>query len=162
MANEHLTLQKMTEKQFQQFCQSQSQEYARQKVSEKLWKADEALSRAQDEFTLLLPDGLQTYHNFFYTIQNIAQKIIGYVWFAEVYDSDQPSKPYAFIYDFVILPAFQDRGLGQQALQLVLQKMQQLGYRQVGLHVFGNNQKARHLYQKLGFVETDVTMKHFM
>jgi RimJ/RimL family protein N-acetyltransferase len=34
-----------------------------------------------------------------------------------------------------------------------------LGYDEIGLHVFGDNEVARHLYRSSGYVETDVMMR---
>ncbi|MBA1435113.1 GNAT family N-acetyltransferase [Bombilactobacillus bombi] len=154
-----LYLQAMTTKHFSEFLHSQIQEYAHQKVLNHLWPAEQAQQRAQEDFQMLLPDGLNTYHNYFYVISASNEIVYGYVWLAEVMDSDQPNAPYLFINDYAILPAYQDQGYGQQGLKLVFQEARRLGYHQLGLHVFGENQRAQHLYQKMGFFPTDIVMK---
>lgn len=153
-----LVLRAMDDQQFQDFFSSQTQEYAQQKMLNHAWTKQEAQFRAEEEFKLLLPDQQHTYHNFLYVVQQ-AEQTVGYVWLAEVMDGDYSARPYLFLYDFAILNDFQDQGFGQKALNLVIQQAHDLGYQELGLHVFGINQKAQHLYHKLGFQVTDVTMK---
>lgn len=154
-----LQLQKMTAAQFPEFMNSQINEYAHQKIANHSWPAASARQQAAEEFQMLLPDGLNTYHNYFYVLCSAAQDLYGYVWLAEVIDSDRPQQPYLFIYDYSILPDYQNQGYGQKGLELVFQVAQKLGYQSLGLHVFGQNYRAQHVYQKLGFVPTDIVMK---
>lgn len=154
-----LQLQAMTKQQFNEFLHSQIHEYAQQKVANKLWHPDQAQQRAAEDFQMLLPQGLDTYHNYFYVLCSKSQPIYGYVWLAEVVDGDQPDEPYLFINDYAILPKYQNQGYGQQGLQLVFEQAKKLGYQHLGLHVFGKNQIAQHLYQKMGFIPTDIVMK---
>ncbi|UQS83428.1 GNAT family N-acetyltransferase [Bombilactobacillus thymidiniphilus] len=158
MKDSQLKLLPMTEVEFSAFWQSQIKEYAKQKVANKLWSEKESLQRATDEFTLLLPQGLETYNNFLYTIKLVAGSLCGYLWLTEVVDGDNPARPYLFINDFTILPAYQGQGLSEVALKLAMIQVKKLGYQQVGLHVFGKNTQAMHIYQKAGFKMTDITM----
>ena len=57
-----LQLQKMTAAQFPQFMNSQMNEYAHQKIANHSWPAASAHQQAAEEFQMLLPDGLNTYH----------------------------------------------------------------------------------------------------
>lgn len=154
-----LQLQKMTAAQFPHFMNSQISEYAQQKVANHSWPSISAQQMAAEEFHMLLPDGLNTYHNYFYVLCSSPQDLYGYVWLAEVIDSDHPQQPYLFIYDYFILPDYQNQGYGQKGLELVLQAARKLGYQSLGLHVFGQNYRAQHVYHKLGFIPTDIVMK---
>ncbi len=51
--------------------------------------------------------------------------------------------------------ALRGRGYGRVALEPIALE---LGYDEIGLHVFGDNDVARNLYRSSGYVEIDVTM----
>lgn len=58
-----------------------------------------------------------------------------------------------FLFGYVIKKQFQGRGLGQQALARVLHLVAQSGIEALTLAVNQDNVSARHVYQKLGFIE---------
>lgn len=58
-----------------------------------------------------------------------------------------------------IYPPFQNQGLGTKVLILTEQKMKEQGYKFLQLHVFCNNKRAIHVYEKLGLEATDITMR---
>lgn len=64
-----------------------------------------------------------------------------------------------FIYDILIKPEFQNQGLGTEAMGLIMIKARKLGFEKIGLHVFGHNQRALHVYQKVGFIPVDIRME---
>ncbi len=129
--------------------------YAAEKVKAGTWKAEEALDLAQKENKQLLPEGLETKGSYFYTL-SIDERIIGYLWFAK----NQMNQSDAFIYDFAIEPEFQNKGFGTQALEQIFIEAKKLGFEKISLHVFGSNQRAIHVYHKLGFFNTDINMSH--
>lgn len=49
-------------------------------------------------------------------------------------------------------PQFSGRGFGTELLNAAIEKARQLGYSTVSLNVEENNQKARRLYERLGFM----------
>ncbi len=49
-------------------------------------------------------------------------------------------------------PAFQSRGLGELLIRLSMNRMAELGYRELNLGVTEGNRSAQRLYSKLGFV----------
>lgn len=65
----------------------------------------------------------------------------------------------AFIFDFEIYQDYQNNSFGSQALKLVSNEAKKMGFDTIGLHVFGNNDKAIHVYQKSGFDITDIKMQ---
>ncbi|WP_311407426.1 GNAT family N-acetyltransferase [Liquorilactobacillus uvarum] len=149
-----MKLEKMSAKDYENYIMATIKEYAAEKEAAGAWSAGEALRLAKEEYQRLLPDGLKTKENYFYTFSD-TQKTIGYLWFAKnpVQEED------AFIYDFAIDSEFQNRGFGTQAMAKVLVEARNLGFKKIGLHVFGSNQRAIHVYQKLGFITTDITMR---
>ncbi|MBS7687698.1 GNAT family N-acetyltransferase [Limosilactobacillus fermentum] len=65
-------------------------------------------------------------------------------WLTSFYNSP-------FIYDIQIYPDFQNQGFGTQALKLIATQAKALGFKSLGLHVFGHNKRAIHVYEKSGF-----------
>ncbi|MBP3215986.1 MAG: GNAT family N-acetyltransferase [Clostridium sp.] len=61
----------------------------------------------------------------------------------------------ACFYDFEIIEALRGKGLGQAALQLVLEHLRAAGTHKVFLHVSGDNLPAVRLYEKAGFAVTE-------
>ncbi|MGR5573280.1 GNAT family N-acetyltransferase [Limosilactobacillus fermentum] len=55
------------------------------------------------------------------------------------------------MYDIQIYPDFQNQGFGTQALKLIATQAKALGFKSLGLHVFGHNKRAIHVYEKSGF-----------
>jgi len=130
-------------------------DYAAQKVAAGNWLAEEALGRATDEFARLLPDGRETPGHTVRSVLSDAGERVGMVWVAE---EDRPFGRVAYIYDIAIEPAHRRRGHALAALEAVEAYAREHGCVGVQLHVFGDNTGARALYQRAGYVETNVTM----
>jgi RimJ/RimL family protein N-acetyltransferase len=131
-------------------------DYAQEHVRAGNWPADEALERAQQQFDELLPEGVATEDHYLYTIQEEASATeVGVLWFMA---RDWGGRPRAFVLDVRIHEAFRRRGYASQALAALEDRVCALGLTGIVLHVFGHNRPARALYQKLGFVETDLWM----
>jgi ribosomal protein S18 acetylase RimI-like enzyme len=64
----------------------------------------------------------------------------------------------AFIYDFYIFEPFQSKGYGKQSLVALDEEARKMNVTKIGLHVFGQNDRAFELYKKMGFLVTDITM----
>jgi ribosomal protein S18 acetylase RimI-like enzyme len=74
------------------------------------------------------------------------------IWLAQV------STEKGFIYDINIYEGNQGRGYGKKAMKEIEQVAKNLGLTNIGLHVFGHNKSARGLYEKSGYIETDIVM----
>ena len=149
-----LKLMPMDPNHFQQYINFAVNDYATEKIAAGTWTPETAQKNAQLAYDRLLPNGLETPNNFFYSIFNDSE-IIGYIWFGT--DNENPST--AFIFDFEIYKAYQNRGFGSKTLDLVSRETKNMGYTSLGLHVFGNNSRAIHVYQKSGFNITDIKMQ---
>ena len=145
---------KMTQDGFDHYMLFAIKNYANEKVNNGTWESKDALSNSKKQYALLLPDGLQTANHYFYSIFNKEEKI-GYIWLAK----DDENKQSAFIYDFEIYEEFQNLGFGSKTLDLVADKAKELGFSFLGLHVFGSNSRALHVYKKMGFQITDINMR---
>ncbi len=129
--------------------------YARDKVRVGAWPAAGAEARARRELAILLPNGQATAGQSFCSIVNEAGQAVGALWYAPSADPDRVS---LFIWDIGIAPEFRSQGYGRAALEALEPIARQLGYTEIGLHVFGDNEVARNLYRSAGYDETDVSM----
>ena len=120
----------------------------------------EAQQKTDDDFNRLLPEGRQSSGQYLFTIVNEISstnvETIGTLWFgvrgSEVYKK-------AFIYDIIIDEQYRSKGYGQQAMNLLESEVKKLGLRHIGLHVFGHNTAARAVYEKLGYVMTNLNLE---
>ncbi len=149
-----ITLENMNAEDYNRFYDFAVKDYASEKTKAGNYKEEEALERAKQDFANLLPGGLETENHLLWTIMvsETAEKA-GYLWvFAE------SSKQTAFIYNIVIFDHFQGKGLGTQALGSLENVLKERGIKKLELHVFGHNEGAFRLYEKLGFGVTNIIM----
>jgi len=149
-----LKLRPMETNHFQKYLSFAVNEYAVEKIAAGTWTPEAAQKNAQLAYGRLLPNGLETPNNFLYSILNDSE-IIGYIWFG----TDNENSSMAFIFDFEIYKAYQNRGFGSKTLDLVSRETKNMGFTSLGLHVFGSNSRAIHVYQKSGFNITDIKMQ---
>ena len=146
----------MTAEEFADYWKQSVTEYAEEHVQAGNWHPAEALQNAERQYRHLLPEGLATKSQFLYTIMDgETGDPVGILWFALV---DKSLHPYAFIYDFWIKEAQRRKGYATQALSVLEEKVHQMGLNEIKLHAFAHNQAAIALYQKTGFVITDINM----
>lgn len=146
----------MTETEFQAYRAADIAEYAQEHVKAGRWRPEESLHLAEQEFNDLLPDGLATPNQYLFSLKDEALGTqVGRLWFAV---RDEGSKPTAFVFNIVIFEAFRRHGYGSQAMQALEEKVRELGLSTISLHVFGHNHTARAMYEKLGYVTTNVMM----
>lgn len=142
----------MDSDEYQKYISSAIKSYAEEKVLAGNWKQEESISKAEEEYTRLLPKGEKTESNFLYTILN-DDKAIGVIWFAQL------SEKKGYIYDINIVEKYQGFGYAKEAMKQIENVGQKLGINKIGLHVFGHNKVARGLYDKLGYKTTNVLME---
>ncbi|HEO8418512.1 Uncharacterized N-acetyltransferase YycN [Mycobacteroides abscessus subsp. abscessus] len=142
----------MNAEEYQTYLTSAIKYYAEEKVLSGNWKQEEAISKAEAEYTKLLPQGEKTERNFLYTIQK-DDVAVGVIWLA------QKSEKLGFIYDIHISEQYQGNGYAKEALKQIEIVGQELGLKKIGLHVFGHNLVARGLYEKVGYKTTNVLME---
>lgn len=133
----------MTQERFQHYMFTAVETFAKEKVQNGTWTEEQAFSKAQAQYNILLPEGLQTPNNYFYSILE-NKKVIGYIWIAQSTDNART----AFIYDFEIYEEFQNQGFGSTSLELISFQAKKLGFSSIALHVFGSNSRALYVYKK--------------
>lgn len=137
---------------FERFLERSVPAYADDNVRAGRWTAGEALSEAQKQIEGLLPQGASTPNHFFYTIlAGSPAGPVGSIWLAI-----EPRG--AFVYDLQIEEAHRRHGYAEAGLWEVERIAVDHGATKISLHVFGDNHGARRLYDRLGYVETNVMM----
>ena len=131
-------------------------DYAAHKVRAGAWYESEAQIRAAKDVDGLLPEGPATQGHFLFSVrENAADAEVGTVWFAL---RDSGVRRHVWIYDIIINENFRRRGYASRTLELVEARAKELGAKSVELHVFGHNQGAQALYEKVGYSVTSITM----
>ncbi len=146
-----ITLQQMTSSEYDSFKVSTVKSFAAGNVTAGTWKQSGAENKAEAMLKQLLPDGNVTAGHRFYTITT-DQENLGTLWVFVQGSS-------AFLFDIMLDKRFRGVGYGRQTMTVMEKMLADEGIREVELHVFGHNAPARALYQKIGYLETDITMK---
>jgi len=83
-----------------------------------------------------------------YFIQTVAEgereKVVGYVWIS---DKNDPPEVGICVRD-----GWQDKGLGTQLMEHIIEAGRRLGKKKLALVVMKDNPRAVHVYEKMGFV----------
>ena len=143
----------MTQAIYPEYLEQAIKDFAEDKVKANTWSKTEALARSKESFATLLPDGLATTGHYLLMIER-AQEVIGYTW---IYFDGLKSEE-AFVYDFLLFEQHRGKGYGQEAMHAIKTFCHDLGATKLSLHVFGHNQRALHVYEKVGFVVTDYSL----
>lgn len=146
----------MSESDYSSWFETSVREYADEHIKAGNFSPEDGLQRARSEFESYLPSGRFTKDHFLYSIVNRdSHEKAGMIWFA----INLPGRPtMAFIFDIRIDEGFRGEGYGTAAMLLLEEKVRALGKKRIELHVFGHNHGARKLYERLGYVPTDILM----
>ncbi|WP_379157083.1 GNAT family N-acetyltransferase [Paenibacillus sp. sgz5001063] len=151
-----IRLVQMDETTFQFFMSQSTRDYAEDKIKAGAWDTETAMQLSQDEMNKTLPDGLHTEGAYIFSIvETDSDTQAGYIWFNVI---EGRSGREAFIYDFYVFEQYQGKGYGKQTLLALDEEARKLNITKIGLHVFGQNNRAFELYKKMGFLVTDITM----
>ncbi|GEK34024.1 GNAT family N-acetyltransferase [Kurthia sibirica] len=141
----------MTKQAFADYLPLAISQFAEEKVLAGNWTANESVQLSQETFANLLPNDENTKDHHLFSIQQDLL-LVGMIWL------HQSSTTASFIYDFIIFDEFQRKGYGEQAMKLLEIEARKLGIEEIGLHVFGHNNGAIKLYNKLGYITTNISM----
>ena len=151
-----IALVPMTDGEFVAFAAEAVPAYAADKVTSVQWTKDEALELSRKAFDKLLPLGLATPDNYFFTIRDSVEQVgVGMLWIAA---QDRGGRRIAYVYDVSVKPEHQRKGYATRALLALEDKVHSLGLSGIALHVFGHNTVAHALYVKLGYQPTNISM----
>ena len=151
-----MRLEPMDEAGFETYYKSTVKDYAQEQVKAGNWSAENAPQLSEQQFKQLVPDGLASENHYFFFIEDetLAAKV-GILWFGV---QDHEAGPRAFVCDVEIYQEFRRRGYATQAFEALEAKVKELGLTTISLHVFGHNHAARALYEKQGYIITDLVM----
>ena len=150
------TLQRMTQEEFLEWERETVPTYAAEKVASEQWKEAEAFALARKSFDELLPQGLTTPGNLFFTVRDQDARVdVGTLWVAV---QERAGKRVAYVYDVAIKPEHQRKGHATRAFRALEDEVRSLGLAGIALHVFGHNAAAHALYVKLGYRPTNINM----
>ncbi|SDK26938.1 GNAT family N-acetyltransferase [Sediminibacillus albus] len=145
----------MDESTFAEYYRQSLKEYAYEHVKAGNWKEDEAVQNAQAEFEQLLPDGLKTKGHVLLSVMH-GRETIGILWL-NIRIRNQEKQ--AFIYDVKLDEEQRGKGLGTRTMEALDEYAKSVGVKQIRLHVFGHNHRAKSLYEKTGYEVTDYHMQ---
>ena len=151
-----IVLQAMSEAEFSAYIAESIPEYARDKVAAGQWSEDASLELSRQGYEELLPEGLATPDNHFFTVRDAASaQVVGTLWFAV---QERAGEKVAYVYDISIRPQHQRQGRGTAVFAALEREARARGLAAIGLHVFGHNTGAQALYDKLGYEATNIVM----
>ncbi len=129
--------------------------YAADKVASGQWAEAQSLELSRKENDELLPQGLATPDNHFFTIVDEVGVAVGMLWFAV---QTKFNTRIAFVFDVSVNPDQQRLGHASRAFRDLEDEVRKLGLSGIALHVFGHNAAARALYAKLGYEPTNISL----
>jgi len=145
----------MSEGEFEEFIATTIPEYAADKVTAGQWPEEQSLELSRQAILDLLPQGLLTPDNLFFTVLDEDEKPVGTLWIATW---EQAGEHIAYVYDLRIRPECRRLGHATRALSAAEDEARRLGLSGIGLHVFGHNAAGRALYEKRGYRPTNISM----
>jgi ribosomal protein S18 acetylase RimI-like enzyme len=144
-----VTLEKINEKNFEEFKEWVIQDYAQEKVKAGNWSEDEALLKSKAEFEKLLPQGTKTPDQFLYYILNGDNLRVGHIWLDMIVNED------GWLHSLLVYENFRRLGYAYHAIELIETILIDNGCDKNGLHVFRHNKSAINLYKKSGYIELE-------
>lgn len=152
-----VTLASMTEVEYAGWREVAVVGYAQEFVTSGILDAEAATERAQKDFAELLPDGLATENHLLWTAWAEPEPVaVGSIW---VMLAPDRRPPHAFVYSLDVDAAQRRRGYGQAIMEAAMRECRERGIATMGLNVFGHNETARRLYDRLGFQVMSTSMK---
>ncbi len=146
----------LDEPEFAKWRESSVREYAADKVRAGSSDEEHSIGNSEKEYNSILPDGLETNGQYLYSVVDERDnQRVGIIWYGEIRGD---RKDIIFIYDILIDERFRGRGYGTATLRLVEERARELGKKRITLHVFAHNERARKLYEELGYRPTNVMM----
>jgi ribosomal protein S18 acetylase RimI-like enzyme len=151
-----VTLRPMTGPEFDEWRQAGLAMYAQEFVDSGILTPEEARTRAETDYDALLTDGLATENHLIWSADNEAGETVGSIWVALMPDR---KPPHSFVYSLDVDAGHRRKGYGQAIMEAAMQECRERGIGTMGLNVFGHNETARRLYDRLGFTVASTSMK---
>ncbi len=152
-----VSVRPMTEAEFDAWSAASVAGYAEDIATASGMPESEARAQAEQQWAEYLPEGRTTPGTWIMRVLD-GESPVGSLWLGP-----HPRRPnLAYVYDIVIDDVAQGRGLGRAAMLAAEDVVRDAGFRGIGLNVFGFNERARRLYDSLGYsVVSTSMMKEF-
>ena len=145
-----ITMRKMTDTEFLRFKEYSVTDYAADLVRGERLDKEQALKKAEAEFSGMLPDGPDTADQFLMMLQDAKTgEEVGWIWF--FYEENEKGIKQVFLSDFLIYEYERRKGYAAAALHEMEQKAKADGRTEVILYVWEHNVPGFNLYQKCGY-----------
>ena len=148
-------LRSMTATEYAEWFEQSIVGYAADKVASGQWVPEESLELTRKELAGLLPLGLETPGNYLYTVVDSRALAVGMLWFGV---KKRFGADIAYVFNVNVRPDRQREGHAARAFLALEEEVRRRGLSGIALHVFGHNDGARALYDKLGFRPTNISM----
>ena len=147
----------MTEEQYLAYRSTSDEGYAQDIASSGSMSLEDARAKSAADFARLLPDGLATENERFWTAYDAETDAeVGMLWVHYETRSDGLT---AFGYDFQVQEPLRRHGYGRAIMTAAEAVLREQGVVSIGLNVFGDNLGARSLYEQMGFEATSIQMR---
>jgi ribosomal protein S18 acetylase RimI-like enzyme len=145
-------LRPMTDVEFDAWMDWAIEDYAREDAAAHHIAVD--VERSRTEIAALLPDGLDT-HGHRFRIAESAGERVGLLWFGS---KETEAGTVCWLYDLWVEEPMRKRGYGRALMRALEAETRDMGLSRIELKVSGFNDRARALYESLGFVEIERRM----
>ena len=150
-----INLRPMTQTEYDAYIPVLREEYGADRAKNLHDSLDVQLQEADRQIASLLPQGLETPGHLLWRVVTADGEVpVGELW---VFVDSAARR--AFIYDIKIDEAYRGKGYGEATMNRLEEELQPHSVRQIGLSVFGDNQVAFHLYEKLGYYTVATNMQ---
>ncbi len=148
-------LRRMAAEEFEAWLSRAIPTYAAEKVASGHWSAEGSEELSRKEHGELLPQGLASEGNHFFTVLDQGANPVGTLWFAV---KTKFGLPIAYVFNVEVEPEHRRKGHARRAFEALEGEVAALGLHGVALHVFGHNTAARGLYAGLGYEPTNINL----
>nr|AYM52291.1 GCN5-related N-acetyltransferase [Sorangium cellulosum] len=150
-----ITLRPMEASELEAFILHTIEGYADDRAVAVSARAEDARRNARAQVEALLPRGLATPDHHIYTVVE-GDAAVGHLWLAV---TDVDGFRSVVVYDIQLREEARGRGVGRRVMELAEEAASGLGARDLELHVFARNTRARRLYEALGYEITSLCMR---
>lgn len=140
-----LKFKSMRKNEFDKYVKEAVMKIAEEYTTAGFCKKEESMDIAKTIFEQYLPNGLETEGQFLFNIVNDNEEKVGIIWYGIAKENE------AFICDLIIFEKYRRKGYGKLAMTLLEEHVKSMGINKITLHVFGHNQPAIALYEKMGY-----------
>ncbi|WP_309103809.1 GNAT family N-acetyltransferase [Microbacterium sp.] len=144
----------MTPERFARFRVESVDAFADDLVTMRGMTAEDAAAESRRQFEKELPLGSDTPGQSLFTASSGGEEV-GILWLGM---RQRAGRPHAFVLDIEVAEARRRKGYGRAIMLAAEREAQRLGAVSMGLHVFGANDAAVALYERLGYRRVEETL----